>query len=232
MPQPVRSPALFPPFVAQHSVAFDSDEVALIERFPGVAIPHSLARAVSKRRVEYCAGRYCARQAMHKCAPEHTDVAIPSGPRGEPLWPPGIVGAITHTHGFASVAVARTRDARAIGLDAEHVMAEKQAIDVLEQIATPNEVSTLLRTTRWGTAMVLSVVFSAKETIFKCLYPEVGRYFDFRDAVVDELDPSRGSFSARLVVALTPRLAAGTRLDGRFERNDGWVCTGMTLAPS
>ena len=52
------------------------------------------------------------------------------------------------------------------------------------------------------------VVFSAKETLFKCLYAEVGRYFDFRDALVDALDAASGRFNVRLLVPLTPRLGS------------------------
>jgi enterobactin synthetase component D len=74
-------------------------------------------------------------------------------------------------------------------------------------------------------------VFSANETIFKCLYPQVGRYFDFRDAVVTALDPA-GRFSAHLLSALTPALPSGFALEGRFVRDATSVCTAMVLAVS
>ncbi len=231
-PVAARSPALFPPFVAQYSLRFDPEASSdLAQTFPGTALPAPLLGAVRKRQTEFLAGRFCAREAMRACAPEHGDAAIAIGPSREPLWPPAIVGAITHSHGFASVAVARRADASGLGLDVEGVMSEKLAGEVLESIAANDEIARLVDMTGWSTAVVLTLVFSAKETVFKCLYPQVRRYFDFRDASVVTLDPACGRFSARLLRSLTPGLPAGHPLDGRFERDEHMVCTAMVLPP-
>ena len=218
--------------MAQHSVAFDWDDATdLAEQFPGVALPDSLGRAVRKRQAEFLAGRYCVREAMRACGPEHADLLIAVGRNREPVWPEGIVGAITHTHHFASAALARSRDARGIGLDAELVMTDDLATRLLDKIATLDEASAVARKTGWGTGLALTVIFSAKETVFKCLYPQVGRYFGFHAAVIDVLDPDAGRFSARLLETLTPSLAAGLVLEGRFERDARSVCTAMILTP-
>jgi len=184
---------------------------------------------VRKRQMEFLAGRYCAREALRSFAPECAEVPIGSGRDRAPLWPCGIVGAITHTHHFASVAVARASETRGLGLDAERLMAEAVAERVLDHIAAPDEVSALVRATGWSTATVLTVIFSAKETVFKCLYAEVQRYFDFRDASVIAIDPAAGLWSARLLTTLTPTLQAGHALDGRFECDGTSVCTAMAL---
>ena len=229
MPRQLANPALFPAFVAQCSVAFDpNDDAALDRQFPGIAVPASLSRAVPKRRVEYCAGRYCAREALRLCSPTHAELEVGRGAHGEPLWPPGIVGAITHTHEFASAAVALKSDAHALGLDAERVT--HLSADVLEYIAVPAEIAALTLTSQMSEESVASVVFSAKEALFKCLYPEVQRYFDFRDAVIETLHAS-GTFSARLLVELSPRLPAGARFSGRFAHGDGRVYTAVLLEP-
>ena len=151
---------------------------------------------------------------------------IGSGSHGEPLWPAGVVGAITHSHEFAAAAVALKRDARAIGFDAERVT--QLSADVLDYIAVPAEVPALALTSRLAAHSVPSLVFSAKEALFKCLYPEVKRYFDFRDAVVEAIDPN-GTFSVRLLVELTPSLPAGSRFAGRFAFADGRVYTAIVL---
>ena len=220
---------LFPAFVAQYSVAFDPHTDAdLALRFPGIEVPESLARAVPKRRVEYCAGRFCAQQALRVCSAADAQTVIGTGAHGEPLWPAGIVGAITHTHEFAAAAVALKRDARAIGFDAERVT--QLSADVLDYIAVPAEIAALSLTSNMDADVVASVVFSAKESLFKCLYPEVQRYFDFRDAVIEALD-SRGHFRARLLVELTAQLPQGSRFTGRFANADGRVYTAIVLEP-
>jgi enterobactin synthetase component D len=233
MPKLAKNPALFPPHVAQCSVEFDpQDSTDLAEQFPGIPLPVSMVRAVRKRQTEFLAGRYCVREALRACAPEHAEAIVGTGPDREPLWPPGIVGAITHTHHFASAAVARARDVRGIGLDAERLMTDHLAARVLSQIAATDEISALVSLSQWSTSEVLTVVFSAKETLFKCLYREVRRYFDFRDASVIAVDKELGRFSVRLLVTLTPALPAGSTFDGRFERDEGSVCTAMVLPPA
>jgi enterobactin synthetase component D len=217
----------FPAFVAQHSVAFNAhDDAQLAARFPGIQVPPSLARAVPKRRIEYAAGRFCAQRALTVLSAEDALTVIGTGPHGEPLWPPGIVGAITHTHEFAAAAVALKRDARAIGFDVERLT--HLSADVLDYIAVPAEIAALTLISGMHADAVASVVFSAKEALFKCLYPEVQRYFDFRDAVIEALDPN-GHFTARLLVELTPQLPRDSRFTGRFALADGRVYTAIVL---
>ncbi|WP_394849392.1 4'-phosphopantetheinyl transferase superfamily protein [Pendulispora brunnea] len=223
----MRNPPLFPAFVSQHSVTFDKDASDLGAQFPGIVLPDSLSRAVPKRKAEFLAGRFCVREVLRRIAPQHAEVPVGTGKNREPLWPEGIVGAITHTLDFASVAIAHARDARGIGLDAERPMTDENAEKLLDKIASPQEIAEMKRKTGWGTGVALTVTFSAKESVFKCLYPQVQRYFDFSDAWIEILDGER--FSARLLSTLTPTLTAGRTFEGRFEHNDVSVCTGMVV---
>jgi enterobactin synthetase component D len=232
VPSRTHNPELFPPFVEQHTITFDpGDPSDLEQQFPGTVLPASLARAVRKRQAEFLAGRWCAREALRVCAPEVAEAPVAIGPHHEPLWPAGVVGSITHTHGFASVAVARSQRARAIGLDAERVLRDEQVPRIVERIAGPGELTAIMEATAYGAATALTAIFSAKEAIFKALYAEVGRYFDFRDAWVDALDFEGGTFRARLCTKLTPQLPDGYELAGRFSVSAGLVCTALILPP-
>jgi 4'-phosphopantetheinyl transferase N-terminal domain len=77
----------------------------------------SVSKAVGSRRWEFTTARTCARTALGGLG--LSVVAIPAGPRGEPLWPPGVVGSITHCEGYRACAVARMDDLMSIGIDAE-----------------------------------------------------------------------------------------------------------------
>jgi enterobactin synthetase component D len=232
MHTPARNPALFPPFVLQHSVLFEPEDATdLARQFPGLVLPPSLEGAVRKRQTEFLAGRYCAREALRECAPEHADALIGTGKHREPLWPPGIVGSISHAHGFASVAVARAEHVRGLGLDVEQVMREDLAARVTGTISLPGELPALVEQTGWERTMALTLVFSAKESLFKCLYPQVGRYFDFQDARLVTVEPATGRFTARLESTLTPALARGSLFEGRFELRDTQVCTALVCLP-
>jgi enterobactin synthetase component D len=226
------SPALFPRFVAQHTIGFDeadaADRDALLASVP---LPAELAGAVAKRQLEFVAGRYCARLALARCSSADAGALIGSGPNREPRWPVGIVGAITHTQGYASVAVARSSQASGIGLDAEVWIDADTAARIGSLVAHRAELDAAVAALGWSPARALALLFSAKESVFKCLFPRVGHYFDFLDATVTVADPARGELSAELQVTLTPALRAGHVVAGRFDHDDRRVYTAAVAAP-
>lgn len=70
-----------------------------------------------KRLAEFSCGRACAHEALGML---NRDVhAILPGSRGEPLWPKGVVGSITHCEGYAGAIVALRKGCRSVGIDAE-----------------------------------------------------------------------------------------------------------------
>lgn len=73
----------------------------------------------------------------------------------------------------------------------------------------------------------ITLVFSAKESLFKCLYPIVGRSFDYSAVAMTSIDTAPGRFAAELQHALTPELQAGTSIEGRFEISERYVHTGI-----
>ena len=83
--------------------------------------PHhaQLANAGRKRKADHLAGRIAAAHAL----PDHTVPAI--GPSGEPLWPQGISGSITHS-GTQAIAVV-TQYPALIGIDCETILSENEA---------------------------------------------------------------------------------------------------------
>ena len=83
----------------------------------------------------------------------------------------------------------------------------------------------------WPFWRALTLVFSAKETIFKGLFPEVNRYFDFRDVAVVSARPDHGDFDAALLTGLSASLPGGHRVTGHFEYDERLVCTGMVALP-
>jgi enterobactin synthetase component D len=221
---------VLPPFVARPTVRFEFDDsTAWGVQFPGVPLPASLGNAARKRQAEFLAGRHCVREALHVLRHPSADLAVPSGPHDEPIWPAGIVGSITHTRRFASAAVARRAHARAIGIDLEDIVSEQCAQQLEGRVAGRSEIASLVAATGWTFATAFTLVFSAKEAIFKCLYPEVRHYFDFHVAWVSGVDPERGSFSAQLLQTLTPSLVSGYAIQGMFACDGTAVFSAVVL---
>jgi enterobactin synthetase component D / holo-[acyl-carrier protein] synthase len=208
-------------------------EVAVAEAFgDGEAEPHPeeapiVARAVEKRRGEFVTGRACARRALGILGVEAGPIL--SGERGEPLWPAGVVGSITHCDGYRAGAVARAADLVAVGIDAEPH--EPLPDGLLGGVARSEEAQVLAElrraqpTVHWD-----RLLFSAKESVYKAWYPLAERWLGFEDATLT-VDPDARTFAARLLVegpSVGDRRLSG--FEGRWLVRDGLVLTAIALA--
>ncbi|HEX4451740.1 MAG TPA: 4'-phosphopantetheinyl transferase superfamily protein [Kofleriaceae bacterium] len=163
----------------------------------------AVARAVAKRRREFAFGRACARAALG------AEVAIGVGQGGAPIWPAGVTGSITHTDDYAAAAVVR---AGHIGIDVELVARIAEVPGLAERVALPSE-----------RGVPVGVVFSAKESVYKCLYPTAERFLEFAEV---ELAFDRDGF--RVLRASGYANASG--VIGRFARSADRVATVAWLA--
>jgi len=204
--------ALLPPAVA--TVATEAD--LKTELF--AAELRALGHAVDVRCREFTTGRACARRALARLGLPALPIA--AGARGEPLWPAGIVGSITHCAGLRACAVARARDFRAVGIDAEPHAALPAG--VLAVIASPAERRALAE--HEPAIHFDRVLFSVKEALFKACYPLTGRLLGFEDVDV-RISSRDGTFRAEL-----PGDGAGPAdLSGRWIVRRGLVATAVVV---
>ena len=206
--------------------------VALAEGSACTPLPDRLARAVPGRRASFLAGRWCAHEALRASVPHAAQTAIGMGEFREPLWPAGTLGSIAHTSGFALAATAPVGHVRAIGVDVERWLDDDAPARLGADLAGDGELDALVAQTGWPAARLLTVLFSAKETIYKCLFPEARAYFGFEAAWMERVEPTdvaEGRFAARLTGALGPGLPAGLALHGRFVCLDDVVVTTLVL---
>ncbi len=180
----------------------------------GIQPPDNIRRAVAKRQAEYLAGRLCAREALRQLTGTAAVPGHRSADRG-PAWPAGQVGAITHSHGWAAAVVGSAEEYLGLGLDAESLLPPAKALRLADQILTPAELQRLQALDEDGQAFAITLAFSAKESLFKALHPQVGQMFFFQDAEILAVDPA-GTFDIRLLLELSPRWRLGTELRGHF----------------
>lgn len=69
---------------------------------------------------------------------------------------------------------------------------------------------------RPGLGTILSIVFSAKESVYKCLAPITGTFFDFATVHAEVLDLATGRLRLRVVAPVGPGVPVGLLLDARF----------------
>lgn len=196
-----------------------------------MALPERLARAVPVRARDYLAGRHCAYEALRAIGASAWGVAVDAD--GAPVWPAEVVGSITHTAGRAAAVVARRADLLGLGVDSERVLtpaeADELAPSVVGEIGGATDARALGAEMGW--AEFVTLAFSAKESVYKCLHPLVRTFFDFADAHVVAVDAARGTLAVRLARTLAPGFERGMPLDVAWEVRDGLVHT-LTALPA
>jgi 4'-phosphopantetheinyl transferase EntD len=181
-------------------------------------------RMGEKRRREYALGRACARRALAQLGIE--GFALLSGEKREPLWPDGVVGSLTHCRGFCAAAVAPRGAVVGIGLDAEP--AAPLAARLLERVCSSEEKARLEALPSPGACGWGVVLFSAKESLYKCYFPLTRSFLGFRDAEI-QLDPDTSSFTARLLRDAAPSALGARSFRGRFRADGDHLVTAVTL---
>lgn len=140
-------------------------------------------------QLEHDYGRRCARDAL-QCLGHEGSAPIPRGQSGEPLWPDGFTGSITHKGAVALAVVTHRYCAKGLGVDIE--VKEHLEADVWPGILTPREIQSLNKVTSPG--HVANLIFSAKEAFFKAQFPLTRIWLEYQEVVV-EVDPSGDAFS-------------------------------------
>ena len=180
-----------------------------------------IGRAIAKRKLEFQLGRKCARKALQFFNVD--PCPIPAGTNREPIWPRGYVGSITHCEGFYAAAVAKDTTYHSLGIDAE--LNRIIPFEIRDQILTNTEKSWYSSDCYNDKTDVL--IFSAKESIFKCLYPLLNHYIDFLeiDLVIDRHNQK---FHADLPNYLGSSIGVHT-LEGIFNMDESHVFTALFL---
>lgn len=221
-------------------LAAGRDEAAAIENlWPAEA--EASATYAPRRRAEYASVRDCAREALRRegIAP----AAIVKGHRGAPMFPPDVVGAMTHTDGLRGAAIARQERFRSLGVDAEPH--EGLPPGVLDAVSLPPE-RDWVRAVLAGEPelRVDKLLFSAKEATYKAWFPLTRRWLGFEDAELtfDTDDVARtsagirarGTFASRILIA--PDVIDGgaplQMLNGRWAIDSGFVVAAIAVEQS
>ncbi len=211
------------------------------------------------RKSEFLTGRSAAREALAGCG--GPVCAIPQGERGEPIWPAGYRGSITHTKGLVAAAcmaqthpvfvpaalngteVLHQKKILAVGIDLEGA-GRKLSDAAWHHILSDDDAQHLAGVDDFRLKLV---VFSAKESLYKALYPLCGEFFGFHDASLQfgsfwGIDSGRelaagassGMLSGEAVLRVDRSLGGGCCARGtmalcRWEVDGDWLLTAVLL---
>lgn len=208
------------------------------------------AKMQEKRKREFLTGRRAARQALLLSGGEVSP--IPQGRRGEPLWPPGFRGSITHTKGLLAAACLREAEQfSAVGMAVQQKKAQSVGLDLervdrviseaaWQHILSANEVHTHAAVTDPVQRLVL---FSAKESLYKALYPLCGEFFGCTDAELEWLQVQPRGYPQNGLARLALRrslgletggervFSSGQKFDCHWQIDSDWLLTALIVEP-
>ena len=168
----------------------------------------------SQRKSEYASGRRVAHEALKLLSGKPAAVTREGR---MPAWPAGYRGSISHSREFAIAMVASTRRCQAIGLDVVQKNAVSAKVGARIMLAEELLPPWGLIDTDWR-----AIVFGAKESVYKAVYPEIGEFLEFRDVEI-KMNESDRSFTASTVEkgSSTAVVRAGIGFVSDFE--DHWL---------
>jgi 4'-phosphopantetheinyl transferase EntD len=186
-----------------------------------------IARSVAKRRNEFITVRHCARLALGELG--FPPMPILKGDKGEPCWPDGVVGSLTHCAGYRGAVVGRGAMVRSVGVDAEpHDVLPDGVLDAISLPEERSQMAALPAGVHWD-----RILFCAKEATYKAWFPLTKRWLGFEDAHITfnvEGSGSGGTFES--VILIDGATLSGpplTKLAGRWSVERELVLTAIVL---
>ena len=183
-----------------------------------------IARSVAKRRNEFVTVRHCARLALGQLGVPPAPIL--KGDKGEPRWPDGVAGSLTHCEGYRGAVVGRVRS---VGIDAEpHDVLPDGVLDAVSLPAERRELAALPDGLHWD-----RILFCAKEATYKAWFPLTRRWLGFEDAhIVFDVDSTgtAGEFVSQVLI--DPEAVSGpplTALRGRWTVSNGLALTAIVM---
>lgn len=179
----------------------------------------------AQRRREFLAGR----ALLHILEPRLSSIL--SSKSGMPLWTQGFTGSLSHKNGWVLACVSSVEKLRSVGMDLEEP--EKFPLDVARVICVPDEIEILAKSE--VPRDYLSLLFSCKESLYKCCFPICQTWFGFQDAKLLSYDTTSGIFTIQLLKDLPQEFLAGQIFTGHFKweiwKGRRFVITSLTLNP-
>lgn len=212
------------------SMMFGPEVLTAISRIEGdigrlsVGERACVAHACVSRQCEFATGRLLARSLLARIG--ITDAPVLVNDDRSPAWPSGVVGSISHAGDVCVVVLAPRGEIIGLGVDLEQN--QPLDIDLIETICTARERDWLSRCPRSSKGSIARLIFSAKESVFKCQYPITKAQLEYEDVDI-ELDGRHRRFAARLRRSVRWSASHRPVLYGRICASPSWIISGATL---
>lgn len=139
------------------------------------------------------------------------------GKHRNPLWPSHMVGSISHCKSHAVAITALKSSVRGVGIDIQDEIDMHTYVQIKDQIIFKNEWNIISQINQGLTQLeVFTIIFSAKESFFKAVFEEVGRYFDFSSVSILRIDQMAKKILIRVNEILSENISAGIEVQAEY----------------
>ena len=191
--------------------------------------PKTPSESAMRRQAMFRSGRLAAYSALQKAGfhdpignsrgdsndradritDDHRVRVVGKNPDRSPCWPTGFVGSISHSDRWVLAVAARASDYQSLGIDSEIMVAERIAKELQPNIGTPSEWK-LLDNAGIKRTSAFTLLFSAKESFYKCWYPLKRKFMEHLDVAAYDIKPDLNGKDRDAdygTIVLQPRIA-------------------------
>ena len=184
-----------------------------------------------KNQINFYTGRYCAHQVIQG----HSKYIL-KGLEGEPIWAKNQVGSISHSHQYWVAIGCLKKYYSSLGVDIQYFK-NKNPNDINEhwvkRICTPTEQNFYLNSQKSELSLKYSLLlFSAKESAYKCVYSLFKQKIFFQDFQINLTQPLNNHGTLQITIlphhSITPTLNHQP-LHGIYYYFNGYVFTALWI---
>lgn len=179
-----------------------------------------------KRQKEFLFGRMAAHQALSHLSEKFQECSIRKGEQGQPLWPENSIGSITHSDTWAIAAAAQPNGIKTIGIDLQSFKRPLR-YDISKYVCQESETLWAKEIESKSHERIISI-FSAKESIYKAIFPLHQHRLRFKDIALSWKDELQG-FSALIAAGSETKNSLPSFLEVGCRTKDGYVFSYVIL---
>lgn len=173
----------------------------------GIHLPESIKNSVRKRQAEFLSGRFAASRALGLLGLKGFNIGI--GEHRNPVWPENVIASISHCDARAICMASLKDQKKMIGVDIENWLTGQSARQISYLVAGRQEKS-YFETLSLPFEQCVTIAFSAKESLYKAIFPSVNRYLDFDVARVENICQEAGTVSLVITRDLSDQIKQDT----------------------
>lgn len=140
-----------------------------------IDLPPTLLKSHNTRKCHFFTGQYISKIALNDLKSD--SLTVQRHEDGYPLWPNRFSGSISHTKGLACCAISNT--IKFVGVDVQIKIADSALLLIENRALSSDEQHHIASTNVFDQSTAVTLIFSAKEAIFKAIYPNVRIMFSF-----------------------------------------------------